>query len=169
VEEQLQKLTDTQYPATALVVEAWSDEATFYIWNGADYDEKRAKRRFPFRFSVSGALARPFEDDRTDACRGREACALANPRVKQLEEGENCPQHERDDAYAVEDGLSCAMRTARRTGFRGSGSSVRMCRISPRRSFVPGGWRNAATCWKWVDGFKTDGGEFIHDLSVSVS
>lgn len=36
-EEQLQKLKEYGFPASVLVLEAWSDEATFYIWNGARY------------------------------------------------------------------------------------------------------------------------------------
>lgn len=28
------------FPASILVLEAWSDEATFYIWNGAKYQPK---------------------------------------------------------------------------------------------------------------------------------
>lgn len=36
-EAQLQKLREYGFPASVLVLEAWSDEATFYIWNGAKY------------------------------------------------------------------------------------------------------------------------------------
>jgi len=35
VEEQIEKLNKYQFPASVIVIEAWSDEATFYIWNGA--------------------------------------------------------------------------------------------------------------------------------------
>ncbi|MEG1925494.1 MAG: glycoside hydrolase family 31 protein [Ruthenibacterium sp.] len=37
VEQQLMQLKKHRFPATVLVVEAWSDEATFYIFNGAKY------------------------------------------------------------------------------------------------------------------------------------
>ncbi|MEZ4517358.1 MAG: glycoside hydrolase family 31 protein [Chloroflexota bacterium] len=40
-------------PATVLVIEAWSDETTFYIWNGAEYDAvpgDRSLRYDDFRF-----------------------------------------------------------------------------------------------------------------------
>lgn len=36
-EAQIKKLKEHGFPATVLVLEAWSDEATFYIWNGAAY------------------------------------------------------------------------------------------------------------------------------------
>jgi len=168
VEEQLQKLTDTQYPATALVVEAWSDEATFYIWNGADYDEKPGKEAF----SVSDFRFRePWPDplkmiERMHA-EGVKLVLWQIPALKQLEEGENCPQHERDDAYAVEDGL--VVRNADGTPYRiprqwfigahvpdFSAPELRSWWMEKRRYLLEMG----------VDGFKTDGGEFIHDLSV---
>ena len=37
VEELLEKLRKYDFPASVVVLEAWSDEATFYIWNGAKY------------------------------------------------------------------------------------------------------------------------------------
>lgn len=36
-EAQIEKLKASGFPASVLVLEAWSDEATFYLWNGADY------------------------------------------------------------------------------------------------------------------------------------
>ncbi len=37
VDALLQKLKSYDFPASVVVLEAWSDEATFYIWNGAKY------------------------------------------------------------------------------------------------------------------------------------
>ena len=45
VEEQLDKIESSGYPVTSLVIEAWSDEATFYLWNGADYASRGRTRR----------------------------------------------------------------------------------------------------------------------------
>ena len=39
-EKQIELLKKYQFPASVLVLEAWSDEATFYIFNGAKYKEK---------------------------------------------------------------------------------------------------------------------------------
>jgi len=36
-EAQLERLKEYGFPASVIVLEAWSDEATFYIWNGAAY------------------------------------------------------------------------------------------------------------------------------------
>ncbi len=55
-EEQLQKLKEYGFPASVLVLEAWSDEATFYIWNGAGYTavpDGRALGREDFDFTGS--------------------------------------------------------------------------------------------------------------------
>ncbi|MBB5084998.1 TIM-barrel domain-containing protein [Nonomuraea endophytica] len=37
VESELDKVTTNKIPHTALVLEQWSDEATFYVWHGATY------------------------------------------------------------------------------------------------------------------------------------
>ena len=37
MEEVLQKVTDLNLPSTVAVIEAWSDEQSFYIFNGAQY------------------------------------------------------------------------------------------------------------------------------------
>ena len=39
-EQQIENLKKHDFPASILVLEAWSDEATFYIWNGAKYQPK---------------------------------------------------------------------------------------------------------------------------------
>lgn len=38
MEEVLQKVTDLNLPSTVAVIEAWSDEQSFYIFNGAQYE-----------------------------------------------------------------------------------------------------------------------------------
>lgn len=40
VMEQVQLTLENDIPATVLVIEAWSDETTFYIWNDAQYSPK---------------------------------------------------------------------------------------------------------------------------------
>lgn len=39
-EQQIENLKKHDFPASILVLEAWSDEATFYIWNEAKYQPK---------------------------------------------------------------------------------------------------------------------------------
>nr|MBC8452464.1 hypothetical protein [Spirochaetota bacterium] len=43
------KTVELDIPATVLVIEAWSDETTFYIWNGAEYKPKDPD--LPFSYS----------------------------------------------------------------------------------------------------------------------
>ncbi len=53
IEEVLKKVKEYNIPATVLVIEAWSDEETFYIFNGAEYEEKSGGENFrldDFRF-----------------------------------------------------------------------------------------------------------------------
>ena len=40
IEQALDELQKNNCPATVMVAEAWSDEATFYIFNGAGYTPK---------------------------------------------------------------------------------------------------------------------------------
>jgi len=46
IEEQIKLIDDNEYPATVMVIEAWSDEATFYIWNGANYKDIPPNKSF---------------------------------------------------------------------------------------------------------------------------
>ncbi len=46
VRKQVALTLEHQVPATVLVIEAWSDEATFYIWNDAQYTEKPGEDAF---------------------------------------------------------------------------------------------------------------------------
>ena len=168
VEEQLDKIESSGYPATSLVIEAWSDEATFYLWNGAQYEGKSGKEAFSaadFRF------CEPWPDPQAMIDRmhrmGIRLVLWQIPALKQLEEGEVCAQHERDDAYALEQGYVV---------LHAEGTPYRI----PKQWFIGAhvpDFTVPELCNWWmekrryllemgVDGFKTDGGEFMHDLSV---
>lgn len=168
VEEQLDKIESSGYPATSLVIEAWSDEATFYLWNGAEYDGKRGEESF----SASDLRFRePWPNPQAMIERmhrmGIRLILWQIPALKQLEEGEVCPQHDRDDAYALEQGYVV---------LNADGTPYRI----PRQWFIGAhvpDFTVPELCSWWmekrryllemgVDGFKTDGGEFMHDLSV---
>lgn len=168
VEEQLDKIESSGYPATSLVIEAWSDEATFYLWNGAEYDGKSGGESF----SASDLRFRePWPNPQAMIDRmhrmGIKLVLWQIPALKQLEEGEVCPQHDRDDAYALEQGFVVE---------NADGSAYQI----PRQWFIGAhvpDFTVPELCSWWmekrryllemgVDGFKTDGGEFMHDLSV---
>jgi len=168
VEEQLDKIESSGYPVTSLVIEAWSDEATFYLWNGAEYDGKSGGESF----SASDLRFRePWPNPQAMIDRmhrmGIKLVLWQIPALKQLEEGEVCPQHDRDDAYALEQGF--VVKNA-------DGSVYQI----PRQWFIGAhvpDFTVPELCSWWmekrryllemgVDGFKTDGGEFMHDLTV---
>ncbi|MEA4915714.1 MAG: glycoside hydrolase family 31 protein [Christensenella sp.] len=168
VEEQLDKIETSGYPATSLVIEAWSDEATFYFWNGAEYDGKSGGESF----SASDLRFRePWPNPQAMIDRmhrmGIKLVLWQIPALKQLEEGEVCPQHDRDDAYALEQGFVVE---------NADGSPYQI----PRQWFIGAhvpDFTVPELCSWWmekrryllemgVDGFKTDGGEFMHDLTV---
>jgi len=168
VEEQLDKIESSGYPVTTLVIEAWSDEATFYLWNGAEYEEKNGGGAFSaddLRFREPWPNPQAMIDHMHRM--GIRLVLWQIPALKQLEEGEICPQHDRDDAYALEQGF--VVQNADGTPYR-----------IPRQWFIGAhvpDFTVPELCSWWmekrryllemgVDGFKTDGGEFMHDLSV---
>ena len=48
VEEVVAKHKELDIPMSVVVIEAWSDEATFYIWNGAKYEPKSGGQKFSY-------------------------------------------------------------------------------------------------------------------------
>ena len=57
VEEVVAKHEELDIPLSVVVIEAWSDEATFYIWNGAKYEPKPGNQKFSysdFKFDSDG-------------------------------------------------------------------------------------------------------------------
>ncbi len=168
VEEQLDKIASSGYPATTLVIEAWSDEATFYLWNGAEYALKdggdsfaESELHFQEPWPNPSAMIHRMHD------LGIRLVLWQIPALKQLEAGEYCPQHDRDDAYALEQGYVV---------LNADGSPYRI----PRQWFIGAHVPDFSVpelCSWWmekrryllemgVDGFKTDGGEFMHDLTT---
>ena len=62
VMEQIRQTGEHGIPATVLVIEAWSDESTFYIWNGARYDPVEGADYFhydDFSFPAKGLWPDP--------------------------------------------------------------------------------------------------------------
>ncbi len=168
VEEQLDRIEAGNYPATALVIEAWSDEATFYIWNGAQYKLKDGSDAF---HAADFSFQEPWPNpqamiDRIHA-QGIRLVLWQIPALKELGADEHCDQHVRDDEYAVKKGFVVLNE---------DGSAYRIPRQWFIGAHVPDFSVEGLRSW-WmekrryllemgVDGFKTDGGEFVHDLSV---
>lgn len=170
IEEQLTVIEREQYPVSVMVIEAWSDEATFYIWNGAEYQPVSGAERFALQ---DFAFREPWPDPAGMIRRlhdlGIKVVLWQIPALKQMEKGEKCSQHQTDCTYAKEAELVIKNK---------EGQPYRI----PRQWFIGAmipDFSNRFTVEWWkekrrylleemqVDGFKTDGGEFIHVEEVA--
>lgn len=167
VNELLKKLKKYDFPASVVVLEAWSDEATFYIWNGAKYDPVPNGQALKYEdFDFSGT---PWPDpakmiqDVHDA--GLKLLLWQVPVYKK--QGEDEIQNAQNDL----DREAAAARKLCVTMPDGAPYTIPKGNWFPD-SMVPD-FTNPETVKSWfgkrkylldigVDGFKTDGGEFIH-------
>jgi alpha-D-xyloside xylohydrolase len=172
VEEVMEKLKTYQFPASVMVLEAWSDEATFYIWNGAKYNPLTDGRAFEysdFDFSES-----TWPDPKKMIAKihdaGMKLLLWQIPVYKKQDPTEtDNVQNNLDRKDAIKNDLIVKHKDRRiyeipqGNWFAGS--------------MIPD-FTNPSTLEKWfnkrrylleigVDGFKTDGGEFIHDEDVA--
>lgn len=167
----LDNLEKYDFPASVIVLEAWSDEATFYIWNGAKYTPVLGNDNLKyddFNFSDSPwPNPRKMIEDVHDA--GLKLLLWQVPVYKKQGADEVLnDQNEQDRADAAvrklcvmaEDGTPYTIPEG--NWFAGS--------------MVPD-FKNPETVKSWfskrqylldmgVDGFKTDGGEFIYRQDV---
>lgn len=167
VEELLDKLARDDFPASVVVLEAWSDEATFYIWNKARYTpmaDGRALKYDDFDFSDT-----PWPDPagmiKSLHSAGLRLLLWQVPVYKKQgkEEAVNL-QNDLDRADAVRRKLCVSMAD-------GTPYTI------PEGNWFSGSmvpdFTNPETVRSWfarrqylldmgVDGFKTDGGEFIY-------
>lgn len=164
VMEQVRKTTEHCIPATVLVIEAWSDEATFYIWNDAQYTPKPADEPFTyhdFTFPPEGRWPDPKGMIEELHRLGIHVLLWQIPVMKKLEEPH--PQYDRDETYLIE--KEYCVREA-------DGQPYRI-----RPFWFHGGlaldFTNPEAVQWWlskraylleelgIDGFKTDGGEHL--------
>lgn len=173
VEQQIENVKKYQFPATVLVVEAWSDEATFYIFNGASYqpvEKGDALKYDDFDFSHSDYWKNPKAMIERLHQAGIHLVLWQIPVYKKQGNDEILnEQNELDRADAVERKL-CIHNS--------DGTPYTI----PEGHWFAGSmipdFTNQDTCAAWfnkrqylldigVDGFKTDGGEFIYRPEVS--
>lgn len=167
VEALLEKLQKYDFPASVVVLEAWSDEATFYIWNEAKYTsvpDGQPLRYDDFDFSDS-----PWPDPAGmiqqvhDA--GLKLLLWQAPIYKKQGAEERLNTQNELDREDAADRKLCVTMT--------DGSPYTI----PEGNWFPGSmipdFTNPETVKSWfgkrqylldlgVDGFKTDGGEFVH-------
>lgn len=167
VERQVQLTEKHDIPASVLVIEQWSDEATFCLFNDAQYTPKPAGEAFSygdFTFPAWGRWTDPRRMVDELHRQGIRVLLWQIPVWKHLG-GVRHQQHDLVESYLTEQGYV-----------------VKMADGSPYR--IPDGWfvgsllidfTNPAAAQWWLeqrrylldevgfDGFKTDGGEFIWD------
>lgn len=165
VKDVQKKLKKYEIPVTVMVLEQWSDEATFYIFNGASYPEKEKLSYDDFSFENSPwpnpkKMIEGLHED------GIKLLLWQAPVVKGIPDDEPYnARHDMEEEMVKEKGLAVA-------GEKGS------YKINEGNwfagSMIPDFSNPKANKWWFanrkylldigVDGFKTDGGEFIHDV-----
>lgn len=161
-----------EIPSTVAVIEAWSDETTFYIWNGAQRSARPSDvspTAEEFVFPADGPWPDPQAMiDRLHAA-GIHLILRQIPALKDVLESHD--QHDRDVEHAIRHGYV-----------------VQNCDGSPYRNpffwfnnaYIPDFTNQDAAAW-WlskrrylldemgVDGFKTDGGEHLAGRGLCAS
>lgn len=167
VEELLGKLKKYDFPSSIVVLEAWSDEATFYIWSGAKYKPVPNGQALKYEdFDFSGTPwpnpAKMIQDVHEA---GLKLLLWQVPVYKK--QGDEEVQNAQNDL----DRQDAAARKLCVTMPDGTPYTIPKGNWFPD-SMVPD-FTNPETVKCWfakrqylldigVDGFKTDGGEFIH-------
>ena len=164
VEREVQTSLDHGIQPSVVVIEAWSDETTFYIWNDAEYDPKPGAAAFrysDFRFPAGGKWPNPKRMVDWLHDNGMKLLLWQIPVLKVLEKPH--PQHEADRAHFEQSGF----------GVREADGSLH--KVRPfwfRNGYIWDVTNPAERDW-WlnkrayllddlgVDGFKTDGGEHM--------
>ena len=156
-------------PATVLVLEAWSDEATFYAFNDAEYDAVQGEGRLGLADMRFGGRW-PDPKGMVDACHadGIRVLLWQIPVLRTLDAPH--PQHDNDVAHAIDHGYVIR---------HGDGSPYRNAGWWFTDALVLDPTNPAARDWWFdkrrylfedigIDGMKTDGGEHLwgRDLSA---
>jgi alpha-glucosidase (family GH31 glycosyl hydrolase) len=162
--EQVRLTHEHDIPATVFVIEAWSDETTFYIWNDAQYSPKAPGEPFSysdFTFPAHGKWPDPKGMVDYLHERGIRLLLWQVPVLKASEVPH--AQRDLDEAYMIRNGY-CVREV--------SGKPYRVRPFWFRGGLVPDFTNSEAERW-WlsrrlylldevcIDGFKTDGGEHL--------
>jgi len=166
-------------PATVIVIEAWSDEASFYIWNDAEYQPKSGDKIFSyedFKFPSSGRWPDPKKMVDELHQKGlrvilwqNPVCYAANPNVQQKKDEE----YIKKQGYYIKDPNSSEgiYRIPQKNWFSGgipfdftNPNAVRWW--LSKRAYLFNMGTNDKGETVTIDGFKTDGGEHIKNADL---
>jgi len=164
VEQEVKSSLEHGIQPSVLVIEAWSDETTFYIWNDAEYTARPgdvAPQYSDFRFPAGGKWQDPKGMVDWLHEKGIRVLLWQIPVLKKLEQPH--PQHEADHAYFEQSGFGVheadgSLHKVRPFWFRGgylwdvTNAAARDWWLSKRAYLLDE---------VGIDGFKTDGGEHL--------
>lgn len=162
VEAEVRRTLDEDVPATVLVIEAWSDESTFYLFNDAQYDPVAGGDRLradDIRFGGRW----PDPKAMIDWCHehGVRVVLWQIPVQKKLDEPH--AQHEADEAHMLEHGY--AIRHADGSPYRNAGWWFTDALVLDVTNPDACDWWFAKRRYLFddlgIDGMKTDGGEHL--------
>ncbi|RKX79227.1 MAG: glycosyl hydrolase family 31 [Spirochaetes bacterium] len=167
--EEVEKSIKFNIPVSVLVIEAWSDEKTFYIWNDARYIPKKPEQSFrykDFTFPRDGLWPDPKGMIEKLHTMGIRVLLWQIPVMKKLSSPHK--QHDRDESYMIEKGFCIQEK-------EGSPYRVRAPWFHQGLVLDPSN-REAVRWWlskraylldeMKIDGFKTDGGEHLWGKSL---
>ncbi len=159
-----------QIPSTVLVIEQWSDEATFYIFNDAQYNVKEGNQSFrydEFQFPEWGRWPNPKGMVEELHDQGLKVLLWQIPIHKHMY-GVAHGQRDQDEITLLEQGY--CVKTADGEPYTLPYNWFKDCHILDFTNPEAAKWwfnkRQYLAEEIGVDGFKTDGGEFVfgHDL-----
>jgi len=168
--EQVAKTNQYDIPTTAMVIEAWADEETFYIWGDAQYTPRSATwTPTSSDFTYTGRWPDPKGMVDTLHENGIKVLLWQLPVIKSA--SQPIEQLATDEAYAIAQGYVLDDGTG--TPYRNKGGWY-------GNAVMPDFTNSASTNW-WmskrayllneigIDGFKCDGGEFVWGRNITAS
>lgn len=166
VEKQMALTIKHDIPATVLVIEAWSDEVTYYIFNDAYYKRKPGEEAFDyedFQYPDWGRWPNPKELVDKLHNNGLKCILWQIPVLKELSGGIHHLQKENDIKCAIDKGY--VVRNSDGTPYRIPEDWFKDSYVLDFTSEEAASWwfnkRKYLVETLQVDGFKTDGGECI--------
>jgi alpha-glucosidase (family GH31 glycosyl hydrolase) len=169
VREVVERTLQEGMPATALVIEAWSDEATFYLFNDTEHDPVPGGEPVTYASMRHGGL---WPDPRALVDwlheRGVRVLLWQIPVLKDMEGHE---QQQRDVAFADEAGI--CVGTSGGDAYRNRGWWFPESRVIDFSHAKAAAWWFAKRAYLLddvgIDGFKTDGGEHLWGRDVAAA
>ncbi|MBX3142299.1 MAG: hypothetical protein KF813_00975 [Trueperaceae bacterium] len=161
-EEVVNRTLSEDVPATVIVLEAWSDESTFYIFNDAKYQAVPGEAVLKLAdFEFGGRWPDPKSMIDFWHANGLRVVLWQIPVHKRL--GESHAQHDADGRHMVENGY--VIRNEDGTPYRNKGWWFGDAMVTDFRNPAAAEWwfskRRYLIDEFGIDGFKTDGGEHL--------